>query len=77
MSMKKVIHLVSHFGCFDDHDCKVACGTLAEEFESDSYARNVTCKNCLRVFAASESRAAKAMARSMAAREAWADECAS
>lgn len=50
--MSKVIHLVSHFGCFDDHDCKIACNQAGEDMDGSDRPKEVTCKKCLRVYEA-------------------------
>ncbi|MEE1914955.1 hypothetical protein V0R52_00975 [Pseudomonas asiatica] len=50
--MSKVIHLVSHFGCFDDHDCQIACNQAGEDMDGSDRPKEVTCKKCLRVYEA-------------------------
>ncbi|MFV7463057.1 hypothetical protein [Pseudomonas shirazica] len=52
--MSKVIHLVSHFGCFDDHDCQIACNQAGEDMDGSDRPKEVTCKKCLRVYEARE-----------------------
>lgn len=50
--MSKVIHLVSHFGCFDDHDCQIACNQAGEDMDGSDRPKEVTCKKFLRVYEA-------------------------
>ncbi|MEN5236654.1 hypothetical protein ABE459_04015 [Pseudomonas sp. TWI923] len=52
--MSKIVHLISHFGCFDDHDCQIACGQAGEDMNGSDRPKEVTCKKCLRVYAARE-----------------------
>lgn len=52
--MSKIVHLVSHFGCFEDHDCQIACNQVGEDMEGSDRPKEVTYKKCLRVYEARE-----------------------
>jgi len=52
--VSKIVHLVSHCGCFDDHDCQIACGQAGEDMNGSDRPNEVTCKKCLRVHASRE-----------------------
>lgn len=67
--MSKIVHLVSHFGCFDDHDCQIACGQAGEDMNGSSRPSEVTCKKCLRVYAARQRQADQHLASRHAAQQ--------
>lgn len=67
--MTKIVHLVSHAGCFDDHDCQIACGQAGEDMNGSSRPVEVTCKKCLRVHAARERKADEYLARRRSAQQ--------
>lgn len=67
--MSKIVHLVSHVGCFDDHDCQIACGQVGEDMNGSSRPKEVTCKKCLRAYAAHERKADQYLAKRHAAQQ--------
>ena len=67
--MSKIVHLVSHFGCFEDHDCQIACNQAGEDMVGSDRPQEVTCKKCLRVYAAHERQGQEQRRKRLAAQQ--------
>lgn len=74
MSRQKVMHYVEHHCGEQECDCEPLCKVAADECQTISLLRYVTCGNCLRMIEAAQKRKWKREAAQIRAHEARANE---